>query len=104
VVEACEELQIGPSYFDELRTRVMLAGVAELAPRPVGRPRRMARVSDQEVEALRHRIAQLEQENAILHTRLELAEVGALREGPHPKSPGGPGRLGRRERSGAAAR
>jgi transposase-like protein len=89
VAEACRELQIKPSYFDELRTRVLRAGVEELAPRPVGRPPRRAAVSESEVDALRQRVTELERENAILRAQVELAGITHVAEAPRPKSHGG---------------
>jgi hypothetical protein len=85
VAEACQELQIGPSYFDELRTRFLQAGVTELAPRPVGRPQRSAAVSESDVVGLRQRVAELERENAILRAQAELAAVTHVAEAPRSK-------------------
>ena|SRR5215471_19313349 len=89
VVEACRVLQIGPSYFDELRTRAVMGFQEALAPRPVGRPRRAAaEASESELVALHQRVAELEYENAILRAQLDLAEVTRVAQAPRPKSHG----------------
>jgi hypothetical protein len=86
VAEACLELGIGPTQFDNLRTRALTGAVQGLAPRPTGRPRLLPSRSEQEVAALQQRIAELERDNAILQARLELAVLP--RETPRPKSAG----------------
>jgi hypothetical protein len=104
VDDVCGELGICPTYFADLRTRVLRASLDELAPRPVGRPPRRTTLSVQEVEAMRQRIADLEHEVALLHTRLELAAVAAMRETRQSKSPGRTMASAHAHRSAAAAR
>jgi hypothetical protein len=100
VDEACRQLGIGPTYFDELRRRVLRGAGAAIAPRPMGRPRRLA-TSSVEDQALQRRITDLEQENALLQTRLELAQLALMRETRRVKSRGGCAAVGRRTRSAA---
>jgi transposase-like protein len=88
VDEVCRELGIGKTHFAELRRRVLQGGIDAIAPRPVGRPSQMTTPATQETEALQQRIAELERENAILHTRLELSALPSLRETPSSKSRG----------------
>lgn len=75
VDEVCRELGIGPTYFDELRRRMLQGALAAIAPRPVGRPARRSAISEAEVAAMRERIAVLERENKILHAQVELASL-----------------------------
>ena len=104
VDEGCRQLSIGPTHFDTLRRRFLLGGGAALAPRPIGRPRRTAMVSMEEVESLRERNAELEREVVVLRARLELAALGGLPETPRSKSRGRASTLGRGPGSAAALR
>lgn len=78
VDEACEELGISPSRFDQLRTRMLLASIAEFSPRPVGRPRQVPEEVQEELDALRKQIADLERERQLLKVQ---AELSALQRG-----------------------
>lgn len=78
VDDVCAELGISPSRFDQLRTRMLLASIAELSPRPVGRPRSLPEEVKQEVESLREQVADLERENHLLKVQ---AEVSGLSRG-----------------------
>jgi hypothetical protein len=40
VHQACAELQLSPSRFQQLRSQVLQAALADLEPRPAGRPAR----------------------------------------------------------------
>ena len=75
VAEVCIELAIGRTYFAMLRVRVLQACLDALAARPTGRPRRVPVEVQQEIAAMRQRIAELEQENRLLNARLELATL-----------------------------
>ena len=88
VAEACRELCVGPTQFANLRTRALEGAVQGMAPRPTGRPRLLPSPSEQEMAALRQRVAELERDNAILQARLELAVLPRTRETPRPKSAG----------------
>ena len=68
VEEACAELGIGKTAFNELRARTLRTALADLEPKPVGRPRK--EVSPEEAEANR-----LREENEQLRTDLEIAHV-----------------------------
>lgn len=81
VDEACDELDLGPTQFANLRRQVLLAGLEALQPRPVGRPRRAADVTPEQVQAMRQRIAELERDLTLLRSRLELSILPLL-EGP----------------------
>ncbi len=90
VDEACDELDLGPTQLASLRRQVLQGALEALRARPVGRPRRSAVVTDEEVEAMRQRIVELEQDAVVLRSKLELAILPLL---------GGPSRSKRRNRS-----
>lgn len=83
VAEACHELGIGPTHFDNLRKRAMEGAVERMAPLPTGRPRRPVPTVD--MEALQRENAELHRENALLRTQLEVA--AALQEAHQTKRP-----------------
>jgi transposase len=68
IVQACQRLGIGEAMFYRLRTRVLEAGLAQLEPRPTGRPPTTSSLEQQ-------RIAQLEQQLEELQTDVQLAQV-----------------------------
>lgn len=98
VDEACEELDLGASQFANLRRQVLQGALDALEPRPAGRPHKEASVSEQEVETMRARIAELERDAELLRARLELAVLPLLRRprrkkrraGNGPAAEGGP--------------
>src|SRR5262249_22858663 len=72
VQQACQQLGIGEVRFHELRQTVLLAGLAALEPRPLGRPRGnrddtqvawQAQVEELTVEL---QASQLREENALI--------------------------------------
>lgn len=69
VAEACAELGIKEARFHALRRQWLEHGLADLAPRPAGRPRRAVPPADAE------RLEELEQENASLRMELWAAEI-----------------------------
>jgi hypothetical protein len=75
VEEACRELGIGPTHFDNLRRQVLEAAVRGLAPRPIGRPPKAMTVSVDEWQAQQRRVAELEREIVKLRAELEVAEL-----------------------------
>jgi hypothetical protein len=83
VAEACRELGIGATHFDNLRTQALTGAVDGLLPRPIGRPRRHATTAV-DVEALQRENEDLRRENARLRTQLEVA--AALQESRRSKS------------------
>jgi hypothetical protein len=86
VDEAYEELAIGPTQFANLRKQVLQGALDALQARPVGRPRRVSQHTDEEVEAMANRIAELEHELTLLRSRLELAILPLLKEPRRTKS------------------
>lgn len=74
--EACELMGVGPTQFANLRTLFLRFGIDGLQPMPVGRPRRVPEAVQEELNALRQQIADLEHENHVLKVQ---AEVAALR-------------------------
>lgn len=75
VNEACEVLGISPSQFANLRTQFLQSGIDGLQPKPVGRPRRVPNEVQQELDALRQQIADLEHENHVLKVQAEVSGV-----------------------------
>lgn len=72
VVEAARQLGISEAMFYKLRTRVLQVALADLEPKPIGRPPEVVSEAAQEQAA---RIAELERELAAQTVRLELAQV-----------------------------
>jgi hypothetical protein len=73
VDEACEQLGLRRTQFQDQRARAIAGALAALAARPGGRPRRQQPLTLEDVGALQQRIAELEQENALLRAQVELA-------------------------------
>jgi helix-turn-helix protein len=71
VQEACARLGISEQRFDQLRAELLQAALAELEPKPAGRPRRP--VEDPRVTALQEQVAELEQELRTAGVREALA-------------------------------
>jgi len=71
VQEACRRLDLSEQRFDQLRARVLQAGLESLEPRPAGRPPRPAPAA--EVQALQARVAELEIELRAARVREEIA-------------------------------
>ena len=65
---ACQRLGIHQARFYRLRTAVLLAGLAELEPRPRGRP-------PEAITPEAHRLAELEQQVESLQSEIKLAAV-----------------------------
>lgn len=99
VKEACDEIGICPSQFDNLRRQFLLGGLDGLQPRPMGRPARVSGLSVAETEALQQRVAELEREVRLLQAQLAVAGLprakgprrsksrGASRSRPAPPRP-----------------
>jgi hypothetical protein len=83
VAEACLELRIGPTHFDNLRMQALQGATDRLAPRPIGRPRRAVPTSV-DVEALQRENRELRHENALLRAQVEVA--ARLQDAHRPKS------------------
>lgn len=69
IFEACQELGIGTSAFHALRRQTLQVALADLEPRPVGRPRREA------VSAEAEQLTELEAERDRLSQELQLSQV-----------------------------
>ena len=96
VNDACERLGIRHSYFRELRTRALAGALVAIAPRRIGRPRRLPK-TPAEVAALQRENAELRREVANLKAQVEVASV--LAQSPVEE----PGRGKRRSGRGQAA-
>jgi hypothetical protein len=70
VESACQELGLGRSRFFELRDHVLQAAMADLEPKPRGRP-----AETPDPEALQQRLQELEAEHEHLLDELEIAHV-----------------------------
>lgn len=81
VDEVCDELDLGPTQFANLRRQTLQAALDGLKPRPGGRPRKEPEVSVAEMEALRVRNQQLERDLAEMKARVELAILPFLGKG-----------------------
>jgi transposase-like protein len=75
VEQACRELGIGPTHFDNLRTLALQGAVERIAPRPTGRPPLVTTLSPREIDDLQRKLYELERENELLRVQLEVAEV-----------------------------
>jgi transposase-like protein len=82
VAEACDELDLGPTQFANVRRQALLSALDGLRLRPAGRPRRTANVTPEEVSALRRRVAELERERRLLLAKLEVALLPLLQQRP----------------------
>ena len=72
---ACDRLGIKPARFHRLRSRVLEVGIADLEPRPQGRPARQADDVARHVQQLEDRIQYLEEELKLAQLRIQLAEA-----------------------------
>jgi hypothetical protein len=75
VVEAAERLGICEAMFHKLRTRVLQTSLADLEPKPIGRPARAESATALERDQLAQRVCELERELAAQTVRLELAQT-----------------------------
>lgn len=88
VNEACELLGISPSQFANLRATFLQFGIEGLQPKPVGRPRRVPEEVQQELDALRQQIADLEHENHVLKAQAEVSGLLRKQQAVRSKSRG----------------
>jgi hypothetical protein len=84
IEEACRQLGIEHTMFYELRTDVLKAGLAQLEPRPMGRPRRPTSIEDLHSAELQSRVEQLEAELKLSALREEIARVMPYRAEADP--------------------
>lgn len=75
VVAAAERLGISEAMFYKLRHRVLQLSLADLEPKPLGRPSPLMSAAAQEKAALATRVSELERDLALQSVRLELAQV-----------------------------
>lgn len=75
VVEAARQLGISEAMFYKLRNRVLQVALADLEPKPLGRPPETNSEEAQQQAALAARVAELERDLAAQTVRLELAQV-----------------------------
>lgn len=81
VQEVCEELDLGPTQFANLRRQMLQAALDGLTPREGGRPRKEVVVSVDELQALQARNQELERQLAEMRARVELALLPFLGHG-----------------------
>jgi len=75
VGDACRRLNISEQRFDQVRAEALQAALAALAPRPPGRPARVATPEGAEAERLRARVAALEAQLHVAAVRTEVAAI-----------------------------
>ena len=73
VDEACAQLDVSESRFHELKAIALASAASGLEPAPRGRPRKQEDPAASEVEALKERVRELEQELVFAKTRTVLA-------------------------------
>jgi transposase len=71
--EACERLRISEPRFYQLRDRMLKAGLERMEPRQAGRPARQLSPAEEEVQALKEQLADLEVELRAAQARAEIA-------------------------------
>ena len=75
VVEAARRLGISEAMFYKLRTRVLQVGLADLEPKPIGRPAQRPSEEAAQSAELAQRVDELERELSAQTVRLELAQT-----------------------------
>lgn len=75
VVAAAERLGISEAMFYKLRTRVLQLSLANLEPKPIGRPAQRESEAAAQSAELAQRVAELERELSAQTVRLELAQT-----------------------------
>jgi len=73
VEEACAQLDVSESRFHELKAIALASAASGLEPAPRGRPRKAEDPAQSEVEALKRRVKELEQDLIFAKTRAVLA-------------------------------
>ena len=87
VQQACERLEVGPTQFERLRTRVLEAALEALEPRPAGRPSQPVQPLSGRVAELEEEVRQLERELVLSRAREELAPLqSSAAAGPSKKN------------------
>jgi hypothetical protein len=75
VVDAADRLGISEAMFYKLRTRVLQLSLADLEPKPIGRPAQRPSEEAAQSAELAQRVAELERELSAQAVRLELAQT-----------------------------
>jgi hypothetical protein len=75
VVDAADRLGISEAMFYKLRTRVLQLSLADLEPKPIGRPAQRTSEEAAQSAELAQRVAELERELSAQTVRLELAQT-----------------------------
>ena len=75
VVDAADRLGISEAMFYKLRTRVLQLSLADLEPKPIGRPAQRPSEAAAQSAELAQRVAELERELSAQTVRLELAQT-----------------------------
>jgi hypothetical protein len=75
VVDAAERLGISEAMFYKLRTRVLQLSLADLEPKPIGRPAQRPSEEAAQSAELAQRVTELERELSAQTVRLELAQT-----------------------------
>lgn len=104
--EACERLGIGEAMFHRLRNRVLQVAMADLEPRPRGRPRHHPSEAEQQCEALAGEMELLKSELLAATVRGEVQGIllqpslakGGLKPALKKTNPSGRRRRSRRPR------
>jgi hypothetical protein len=73
--QACDRLGISEARFHQLRTGVLQAGLAQLEPRPLGRPAQHQSPEAETIADLEQQVDDLNAELKTADVRLEIAQV-----------------------------
>jgi len=108
VQKACELLKVSEGRFQQLRTRLLQAGIDRMEPRAAGRKRRRPSPAEQQVSQLQERLANLEVSLQAAQVREEIALALPRLVHPEPadaagQSPPGSQKKTRRRRARARA-
>lgn len=106
ILDACLELGIGKSAFHELRKRVLQAALADVEPRPAGRPPTAEPPEAPEVEQLKSENERLRSDLEVAHVREEILLAMPEVFDPARKAgeKGGPSTRPRKDRGGKRGR
>lgn len=75
VVSAAAQLGLSEAMFYKLRNRVLQLSLADLEPKPLGRPAQLPSAAAQQQVTLAARVTELEQELQAQSIRLEVAQI-----------------------------
>jgi transposase-like protein len=87
---ACQRLGIRAARLHVLRTEVLEAGLAQLEPRPAGRPPQILSPADQRIAELEEELREKQRQQKALEAQLEIAQAAPqLVGGGTPKKTAG---------------